>query len=229
MYILPALEHFEAILQNSFPFWNKLSQLEKMSLLNNTSDFNYKKGALISGNGGSCAGVLLVLKGSLRAYILSDEGKDLTLFRLYPGGVCILSASCILKTIRFDVLIEAENDCRLLVINTDVFSHIANNNIWVENFSYKIASERFSDVIEAIQKIFFLSVDKRLANFLLEETDKHNDCFILLTHEQIAKYIGSAREVVTRSLKSFSELGILEISRGGIKIIDAAKLKDIAE
>ena len=229
MYILPALEHFEAILQNSFPFWNKLSQLEKMSLLNNTSDFNYKKGALISGNGGSCAGVLLVLKGSLRAYILSDEGKDLTLFRLYPGGVCILSASCILKTIRFDVLIEAENDCRLLVINTDVFSHIANNNIWVENFSYKIASERFSDVIEAIQKIFFLSVDKRLANFLLEETDKHNDCVILLTHEQIAKYIGSAREVVTRSLKSFSELGILEISRGGIKIIDAAKLKDIAE
>jgi len=200
-----------------------------MSLLNNTSDFNCKKGTLITGNGGSCAGVLLVLKGSLRTYILSEDGKDLTLFRLYPGGICILSASCILKAIRFDVLIEAESDCRLLVINTDVFSRIAGNNIWVENFSYKIASERFSDVIEAIQKIFFLSVDKRLANFLLEEISKNHNCIILFTHEQIAKYIGSAREVVTRTLKSFSELGILEISRKGIKITDAAKLADIAE
>jgi len=126
-------------------------------------------------------------------------------------------------------LIEAESDCRLLVINTDVFSRIAGNNIWVENFSYKIASERFSDVIEAIQKIFFLSVDKRLANFLLEEISKNHNCIILFTHEQIAKYIGSAREVVTRTLKSFSELGILEISRKGIKITDAAKLADIAE
>ena len=160
--------------------------------------------------------------------MLSEDGKDLTLFRLESGDVCILSASCVLKLVRFEVLIEAETECRILVINAQFFSELAERNVWVENFSYKVAALRFSDVMDAIQRIFFLSIDKRLANFLLEEMEIKGTDVISLTHEQIARYIGSAREVVSRTLKSFYVMGAVELSRGGIKIIDKKLLQSMS-
>jgi CRP/FNR family transcriptional regulator len=216
-----------SLLEKSFSFWDKLSDHEKEALTDNISDMRYEKGTYLNGSDDSCAGVFLIRSGTLRVYMLSEDGKDLTLFRLEPGEVCILSASCVLKLIRFEVLIEAERDCRILVINAPFFSELAKRNVWVENFSYKVAALRFSDVMEAIQRIFFLSVDKRLANFLLEETDTCGTDVVSLTHEQIARYIGSAREVVSRTLKSFYVLGAVELSRGGIKIVDKKLLKSI--
>ena len=218
-----------SLLEEIFPFWDKLSDLEKEALMDNISDIRYEKGTCLSGSDDSCAGVFLIRSGTLRVYMLSEDGKDLTLFRLDPGERCILSASCVLKLIRFEVLIEAETDCRILVVNANFFSGLAAKNVWVENFSYKVAAERFSDVMEAIQRIFFLSVDKRLANFLLEEMERNNCDVISVTHEQIARYIGSAREVVSRTLKSFYVLGAVELSRGGIKIVDKKLLQSMSK
>ena len=221
-------EPLESLLPKSLPFWNKINSNERDAIIHNISDIRYEKGTCLSGSDDSCAGVFLVRSGTLRVYMLSEEGKDLTLFRLNPGDVCILSASCVLKMIRFEVLIEAESDCRILVINAGFFSELAERNVWVENFSYKIAAERFSDVIEAIQRILFMSVDKRLANFLLEEMETRGSDVIAVTHEQIARYIGSAREVVSRTLKSFYVLGAVELSRNGVKIIDKKLLRSMS-
>ena len=221
-------EPLESLLPKSLPFWNKINSNERDAIIRNISDIRYEKGTCLSGSDDSCAGVFLVRSGTLRVYMLSEEGKDLTLFRLNPGDVCILSASCVLKMIRFEVLIEAESDCRILVINAGFFSELAERNVWVENFSYKIAAERFSDVIEAIQRILFMSVDKRLANFLLEEMETRGSDVIAVTHEQIARYIGSAREVVSRTLKSFYVLGAVELSRKGVKIIDKKLLRSMS-
>ena len=218
-----------SLLEKSFSFWDKISDLEKAALMDNISDIKYEKGTCLSGSDDSCAGVFLIRSGTLRVYMLSEDGKDLTLFRLNPGERCILSASCVLKLIRFEVLIEAETECRILVVNANFFSDLAARNVWVENFSYKVAAERFSDVMEAIQRIFFLSVDKRLANFLLEEIERNNTNVVPVTHEQIARYIGSAREVVSRTLKSFYVLGAVELSRGGIKIVDKKLLQSMSK
>lgn len=217
-----------SLLEKSFSFWDKISDLEKAALMDNISDIKYEKGTCLSGSDDSCAGVFLIRSGTLRVYMLSEDGKDLTLFRLNPGEICILSASCVLKLIRFEVLIEAETECRILVVNANFFSDLAARNVWIENFSYKVAAERFSDVMEAIQRIFFLSVDKRLANFLLEEIERNNTNVVPVTHEQIARYIGSAREVVSRTLKSFYVLGAVELSRGGIKIVDKKLLQSMS-
>ena len=218
-----------SLLEKSFSFWDKISDLEKAALMDNISDIKYEKGTCLSGSDDSCAGVFLIRSGTLRVYMLSEDGKDLTLFRLNPGEICILSASCVLKLIRFEVLIEAETEGRILVANANFFSDLAARNVWVENFSYKVAAERFSDVMEAIQRIFFLSVDKRLANFLLEEIERNNTNVVPVTHEQIARYIGSAREVVSRTLKSFYVLGAVELSRGGIKIVDKKLLQSMSK
>jgi CRP/FNR family transcriptional regulator len=208
-------------------FWNQLSDTEKQLCLNNFSIIKYGKGVNLHGAGKECEGLILVRSGELRVYILSEEGRDVTLFRISEGENCILSASCILGNITFDVLIDAEQDTEILLLSVDTFEKLARENIYVENFIYKKSTDRFSEVMWAIEQILFMSFDKRLAVFLHDETVKTKSNKIKLTHEQIARYIGSAREVVSRMLKSFESQGILKLSRGTIEIVDKEKLREL--
>lgn len=216
-------------LSKSLSFWNKLSINEKNAIINNVVLLRYKQGVNIHSGENDCVGVIIVKSGELRTYILSEDGKEITLYRLSSGEVCILSASCILKGITFDVHIDAEADSEILLINSSVFSRISEQNLYVENFSYKIVIDRFSKVMWAMEQILFLSMDSRLATFLISELSKNNTNIINLTHEQIAKYIGSAREVVSRMLKYFQNEGIVKLSRGGIKILDKRKLEKLTQ
>jgi CRP/FNR family transcriptional regulator len=161
--------------------------------------------------------------------MLSEEGREITLYRLQEGDVCVLSASCVLSTITFDVHVDAEVDSEVLLVHASVFAELSRQNVYVEKFSYQLATERFSDVMWTMQQVLFMSFDKRLAIFLLDEMNKAEEDTIRLTHEQIAKYVGTAREVVTRMLKYFSGEGIVSLSRGGIKILDKKKLRSLTE
>lgn len=213
------------IVSKTLTFWDKLSMTQKDLIIKNANLFHYKKGTLLHGGENDCIGVLIIKTGTIRTYILSDEGREVTLFRLDNNEVCILSASCILKNITFDVHIEAETDCDIIQINSNTFSKITTENIYAENYSYQLTTERFSDVMWAMQQILFTSFDKRLAAFLLDESTKNDSDTLKMTHEQIAKYMGSAREVVSRMLKYFSNEGCVSLSRGGIHIIDKKKLR----
>lgn len=210
-----------------FTFWDKLNDNQKKSILNNTEPVQYKKGTTIHAGDNDCVGVLIIKKGEMRVYMLSEEGKDITLYRLRDGDICTLSASCILKNITFDVNIDAETDCDILQLDAKFYNQLCNKNIYAENFSQKVIIERFSDVMWTIEQILFMSFDKRLAIFLSDEMNRKQLDIIELTHEQIAKYVGSAREVVSRMLKYFASEGIVELSRGGVKIIDKKKLKKL--
>ncbi|MHB1155128.1 MAG: Crp/Fnr family transcriptional regulator [Eubacteriales bacterium] len=221
---MPTDERVE-MFKKHFSFWEKLTDPQKELLFNYTSDTVYDKGINIHGNNGECTGAILIRSGQLRAYMLSEEGREITLYRLYPGEICMLSASCVLKTITFDVYIDAEEKSEVSIINANIFSTLVTQNIHVENFALKLATERFSDVMWAMQQILFMSFDRRLAVFLLDETAKNDDDTIKLTHEQIAKYMGSAREVVSRMLKYFSSEGLVEYSRSGIKVLDKKQLR----
>ncbi|SEW40020.1 Crp/Fnr family transcriptional regulator [[Clostridium] fimetarium] len=213
--------------ESRLSFWGKLSDAEKNILENNISKVTYSKGSNIHSADSKCLGVLLVQHGALRVYILSEDGREVTLYRLSSGDICVLSASCILNSITFDVHIDAEDDTEAFLLNISAFSKLSNQNVYVENFSYKNTVERFSDVMWAMEQILFMRFDKRLAIFLLDEMAKTNSSKISLTQEQIAKYIGSAREVVSRMLKIFQSQGILEQSRGLIHVIDKEKLKEL--
>ncbi len=211
-----------------FPFWDKLSEEEKKALCLQTSFAEYDKGENIHGNTGNCTGAILVKSGILRAYMLSEEGKEITLYRLYPGDICMLSASCVMQSITFDVFVDAEVKSEVYIINSGGFAKLMEENVYVENFALKTATERFSEVMWAMQQILFMSFDRRLAVFLLDELAKEGGDSIKLTQEQIAKYMGSAREVVSRMLKYFSTEGLVEVARGGVKVLDKPRLKRIA-
>lgn len=207
-----------------YTFWEHLDYKEKQQLCENTFSTNYPKGTTVHGGNADCIGVLIVKRGQLRTYMLSEEGRDVTLYRLFPGDICILSASCVLEAITFDVFIDAEEDTDVLLINSAVFHQIAEQNIYVKCFGYELATTRFSDVMWAMQQILFMGADKRLAIFLSDEIAKTGSDRIKMTHEQIARYMGTAREVVSRMLKYFAGEGIVALSRGEIRIVDKEKL-----
>ncbi len=211
-----------------FTFYTALTEAEKTTFESNLVKVTYEKGVNLHNPEGECLGVLLVQTGGLRVYILSEDGREITLYRLGPDSICVLSASCILNYITFDVHIEAELDTDVFLLNSAAFGRISRQNLTAENFALKSAVEKFSDVMWAIEQLLFMSFDKRLAVFLFDEITKSNTDTLHYTQEQIAKYVGSAREVVSRMLKIFQSDGILEQTRGSIKIIDKNKLKKLA-
>lgn len=207
-----------------FPFWEALSDFDKKSLINNSKIVTYKKGENLFSAERECLGVLRVLSGEIRAYIISDEGREITLYRLREEDVCILSASCILKNITFDVFISTEADSEILIINATAFDKVQKKYLQAENFALQTAVSKFSDVMWALEQMIFYKFDKRLSLFLIDESNKKGSDTLNYTHEQIAKYIGSAREVVSRTLKSFEKQGFVTLSNGEIKIKSKAKL-----
>lgn len=214
----------EELFSRALPFWSGLRDEDRDLLLRTSQSLQFGRGVNIH-DGGECTGIILVGTGSLRVYMLSDEGKEITLYRLFPGDVCILSASCVLKSITFDVFIDAEEDSECTVIGGCAIEELANRVKDVKIFVLETAVGRFSDVMWAMQQILFMSMDKRLAIFLSDEAAKCGGN-IRLTHEQIAKYMGTAREVVSRMLKYFASEGLVSVSRSeGIKILDKARLR----
>lgn len=220
-------EKLVALFKENFPFWDDLSEIEQDTFINSSQYISFRKGTNIH-NGNECTGIILIRSGSLRLYILSDEGKEITLYRLFPGEMCMLSASCVLNNITFDVFVDAEENSECIIVGGCAYASLSERCDAAKIFALETALSRFSDVMWVMQQILFMSMDKRLAIFLLDEISKVGGDTVHLTHEQIAKYMGSAREVVTRMLKYFSGEGIVELSRGGIKITDVKRLRALA-
>ena len=214
-------------LQEHLSFWPHLSETEQEVLCAGTQPVHYKKGQNVHSGSNDCVGVVMVRKGCLRTYMLSEDGREVTLYRLEPGDICVLSASCVLETITFDVFVDADVETDIYLLSSAVFHRLTEENIYVSCAAYELATTRFSQVMWAMQQILFMKVDQRLAIFLWDESAKTGSDTLKLTHEQVAKYMGSAREVVTRMLKYFAKEGIVTLSRGTITITDRDKLRQL--
>ena len=139
----------------------------------------------------------------------------------------MLSSSCLMDAIVFDVLIEAMEDTQVLTLPVNALAPLTQQKPEVELFLYKTASERFSDIMWTIQQILFMGMDWRTAIFLWDEYTRQGEV-IPMTHDEVARYIGSAREVVTKVLKYFAQEGIVALRRGKITILDKNKLRQLA-
>ena len=202
--------------QNCFPIWDKLNTGQQSCILDNLVSHHVKKGTIIHSGSMDCTGLLLIKSGQLRVYILSDEGREITLYRLFELDMCLFSASCMLRSIQFDVTIAAEKDTEFWVVPTEVYKGILEESAPAANYTNELMASRFSDVMWLMEQIMWKSLDRRLAAFLLEEA----------THETIANHLGSHREVITRMLRYFQNEGMVRLSRGVIEITDADKLEE---
>ena len=210
--------------QGYFPIWDKLAPGHQEMLLDSLTERNVKKGAVIHNGDVDCTGLLLVRSGQLRAYILSDEGREITVYRLFDRDLCLFSASCMMRSVQFDLTIEAEKDTRLWVIPAEVYRQVMEQSAPAANYTNEVMAARFSEVMWLMEQVMWKSLDKRVAAFLLAEAAIEGTLLLRLTHESIANHLGTHREVVTRMLRYFQSEGMVRLSRGAVEIIDEKKL-----
>ena len=203
-----------------FPVWNHLTPAQQNTLTASAVSRDVPKGTMLHNGSADCTGVFLVRSGQLRAYILSDEGREITLYRLFAHDLCLFSASCMMRSIQFDVFIEAEKDTGVWLIPVDTYRELMNASAPIANFTNEIMASRFSDVMWLIEQVMWKSMDKRIAAFLLEEAVIEETDELKLTHETIANHLGTHREVVTRMLRYFQSEGMVSLSRGTVALTD---------
>ena len=210
------------------PFWNALDANQKRFLQGKLMERCYREGQNIH-DGEECTGLILVNSGQLRSFILSESGKEITLFRLFEGDVCILSSSCIMRNITFDIQVEAEKNSEILIMPASVFKRLSDENLAVKDFQAEITAARLSDVMWVVEQVVFMSMDKRLANFLLEQASVEGADDLSITHDVIARHMGTAREVISRMLKYFENEGLVTLSRGKVTLTDRKGLIRFSE
>ena len=212
-----------------FPIWDQLEPKHQEKLKAYSSHRRVKKGTIIHSGEMNCIGVLLIHSGQLRAYSISGEGREVTLYRLFERDICIFSASCVMPNIMFDVLIEAEKDTDVWVIPPNIYRTVGEESAPMANYTNQIIASRFSDVMWTMNQIMWKSFDKRLAAFLVEESVLEGTLELKLTHEKIANHMGTAREVVTRMLRYFQNEGMVKLTRGSVELLDVERLEKLNE
>lgn len=215
--------------ESYFPIWDKLNPAQQARIKCSLSQRQVRKGTVLHNGDMDCAGLFLIQSGQLRAYILSEEGREITIYRLFDRDMCLFSASCILRSIQFSVTIEAEKDTALWVIPPEIYKSLMEESAAVANFTNELMASRFSDVMWLMEQIMWKSLGKRLAAFLLEETVISGTNALKITHEIIANHLGSHREVITRMLRYFQSEGMVTLSRGTVTVADEKKLRALCE
>lgn len=210
------------------PFWEKLTKEQRSVLENGVQIRRFKKGLVLHHGADDCTGLILTISGLLRVYVISDEGKELTLYRLLDRDICLFSAPCMVKNIAFDVIVEAESDTEIFHIPVDIYKKLMEESAPVANFTNELMASRFSDVMWLMDQVMNKKIDSRLAGFLLEESNLTGSRQLTITHEQIAHHMGTAREVITRMLKHFQAEKLVALTRGGIELLDERGLEELA-
>lgn len=212
------------LLSDLLPFWKDLSPSQRQNLLGSALLRTEPAGRTLHYGKNDCDGLFVIIEGQMRAYTLSDEGREITLYRLFSRDICLFSASCMMRSIQFEITIEAEKATQLWIIPAQVYQEVMAESAPLANYTNEIMASRFSDVMWLIEQVLWKSFDKRLAAFLLEEAAIEGTSRLKITHEMIANHLGSAREVVTRMLRYFQSEGMVQLSRGIVEITDTERL-----
>lgn len=215
--------------QHLCPIWDKLTPSQRQLVSSSIVHRTLGKGAVLHDGSADCAGLVLIKSGQLRAYILSEDGREITLYRLLDQDICLFSASCVMRSVQFEIMIAAEKESEVFILPPYIFKKIMEESAPLANYVNELMATRFSEVMWLIEQIMWKSVDKRLANFLLEEAALENSDVLKLTHEAIANHLGTAREVVTRMLRYFQNEGYVKLTRGTVEITDRKGMEDLIE
>lgn len=209
----------------NIPFWANLTSEEKAIVSQRAITKRFNKDQIVSSNSSACLGIILIMSGGIRVSLISDEGREITLYRAYANEFCVSTASCVVHQLNFDAIVTAEEDTSVLVIPSAVCSRLMESNIHVRAFVFERETERYSQTIWAIQQMLFKKLDQRLASYLIDAYKANSKPEVKKTQEEIARDINSAREVVARMLKDFAAKGFVEIKRGAIVLRNIEGLK----
>lgn len=214
----------ESLQVQDLAFWDRLSPEERERVERSAHSVRYGAGQMIWSGELDCLGILMVRSGVVRLFLSSQDGREATIARMTDGEVCTLTASCTMPTTEFNIRVQAESEVEALVVPALCLSGLVRENLYVENFMYRSATQHFAHVLEAVEQMLFFSLEQRVAAHLLDEAARLGTDTLRVTQEQVAQAIGSAREAVTRTLKKLAAAGAVEVFRGGVRLTDKRAL-----
>ena len=209
---------------NYFPIWDRMNANQQERLVSMADFQKVKSGTVLHDGSPECLGMLLVRTGQLRAYLLNEEGREVTICRFFEMDICLFSAACVMPNMQFDIFVEAEKDSEIWIIPACLYQNLMDESIAISNYSHNLITNHFSELMWLMEQIMWKSFDKRLAAFLLEESQLEGTTSLKITHEKIANHMGTAREVVTRMLRYFQSEGMVKLTRGAVDIVDQKRL-----
>ena len=214
---------------HDLPFWDYLNNAEK-DLISNNAYIRYfdKDSYILHSESGEDIGLMVLVEGRIRAYLMSPDGREVTLFSLPDQNICIFSALSLFNQINFQVFLASDYRSKALVINMSILEQLMRNNLHFRCYAYELVTERLNMVMESMQWILFQSLERRLAVFLVSEYDRNGKTHIYLTHDYIARHIGTSRERVTKTLKNLSSKGLVRKSKGCIKLTNIDGLRSMS-
>lgn len=215
-------------LSDFFPVWRRLEQETRSRLSEAAQPRTVPKGTLLHSGSSECTGLILVRTGRLRAYVASEDGREITLYRLLPRDICLFSAACMVSGLELDIALRAETEAEFLLIPAEAYRQAMQRSPVLAGFTNQLTSERFSSVVWLMNQVLWKRFDQRLAGFLLEERALADSDRLAITHEAIGSHLGTAREVVTRMLSYFRDEGLVRLSRGIVEIVNAEGLRAMA-
>lgn len=207
----PRLKEAENEVQNEFFKQGRVVSLTKSEFIN------------MEGN--SCNNVAFLLDGQARVYKISENGREITLYRIEAGESCILTVSCILSDKDFPAFAVADKDLQAVIVSSNTFQNWVRKYPFWQDYVFNLVSKRLGAIIAVVEEVAFNKVDTRIAKHLFNS----NKNIITETHQEIASEIGSSREVVSRILKDFEHEGLITLSRGKIKIENLQLLEKKSE
>lgn len=205
-----------ADLKQAFPFVDELGELQK-SFLDRLYLQKLDSGMILLDESHECTGVILVLSGTIRIYKLSEEGREVTLYRISRGETCVLTVACLLGTgnIPFPVAASAEQYSEVVFIPIELFRKFFFKSPPIQKFFFSSMSAKFYSVLGLVENITFKRTSDRLMDYIISKT-AGGVYPVYATHEKIASDLGTAREVISRLLKEMESKGIVSLSRGKI-------------
>lgn len=210
-----------------FPFLEQLPN-EKLELIKKSgNERTAKAGEIMLEYGQTCGTVPLVLQGNLRVYKIGESGREITMFRAYPGDTCLVNIACQFENSPLDVQVEAEEDSTLLIIPERIYKQVLENEIVWKDFIIQSLYKRMSETTSVLEQVTFSSIDVRLAKLLLQKRNGE-DNMLYATHEQLASDLGTAREVVSRLVSELKQKQVIRTGRGKIEIINVNAMTKLA-
>ncbi len=215
----------------AFPFFSRLTPAGQQQMLDSVSACPLSAGELLLTEGSECQALLLVERGAIRVYKLASSGREITLYQVGPGESCVLGTSCVINHNGYPALAMTTSKTDALAVPASLFRKLYESETAIRAFVMALFSERFSNLMLLVEEVAFAKMDERLATFLVEHAvlDSRTLQPICLSHDEVAAHLGTAREVVTRLLQQFSDLGLISLSRKRIEVNDLEGLKKLRE
>ncbi len=206
-----------------YPALADLSATDLNALLDPNRQMTLPAGCQIFAEHQPCQGFPLVVEGSIKVLKQAPSGRELLLYRVRPGGSCIITSSCLLGHTDYNARGIAESPLTLLAVPVPLFARLMRDHTPFRDFVFHLFAERISELMQLVEEVAFARLDQRLAKALLAR----EAVTLNLTHQQLADELGSVREIVSRLLKGFAAQGLVSLGREQVIITDRDGLQKI--